>query len=159
MFVGGKRKLAMMGSSDQSQWKPPELPSARAPAQIRWRMSESGQKLRRVPERALPSAAVKERMPASQYGPCCTGANGRGQKKWGDGGGSYAFGGNKTFVCHMCLYELEKPGWLILGFNNEQEAVAALKLGAPQPLPRRGRAPGWSRVFTNGHLKLSALIN
>ena len=62
-------------------------------------------------------------MPVQHFGPCCSRPDGqRGIKRWGDGKGSSIFDPNeKTFYCHMCLYELEKPLWAHLAYESEAE--------------------------------------
>ena len=79
---------------------------------------------RKVPNRALPTAAVLARMPDSHKGSeCCN-----GKKEWGDGNGSEVFKDGITYVCHACLVELPMPGWAALSFNNQAEADAFAEL-------------------------------
>ena len=122
MLLSHKRKLSMM-SADSGPWQPPTAPATQQT--IKSKLSKNGQKVRRVPNRSLPSDRVKDRMPPEQYGPCC----GDGTKKWGDGKGSNAFGDGISYVCGKCLYELEKPAWLLLGFASEEECSEQIENG------------------------------
>ena len=118
MFVteAKKRSLAMI-TAEEGAWRPPAPSTQSTPAEIKWKLSaDRQQKLRRVPNRSLPTEHVKVRMPTEQYGACC-----KGTKKWGDGKGSRAFGDGITYVCHMCNYELLKPMWALSGCSSEQE--------------------------------------
>ena len=118
MFVteAKKRSLAMI-TAEEGAWRPPAPSTQSTPAEIKWKLSaDRQQKLRRVPNRSLPTEHVKVRMPTEQYGACC-----KGTKKWGDGKGSRAFGDGITYVCHMCNYELLKPMWALTGCSSEQE--------------------------------------
>ena len=118
MFVAEskKRSLAMV-TAEEGAWRPPAPSTQSTPAEIKWKWSADGQqKLRRLPNRSLPTDHVKARMPTEQYGACC-----KGTKKWGDGKGSRAFGDPITYVCHMCNYELLKPMWVLTGCSSEQE--------------------------------------
>jgi hypothetical protein len=55
----------------------------------------------------------------------------------GDGNGSDAFGDGITYYCHMCMYELEKQVWAIVGFSSEAEMLQDLEAGTlvPRPAP------------------------
>ena len=49
----------------------------------------------------------------------------RGVKRWGDGRGSDVFKeGEKTYFCHLCLYELNSSWWARMGFASEAAALA-----------------------------------
>ena len=102
MLLSHKRKLSMM-SADSGPWQPPTAPATQQT--IKSKLSKNGQKVRRVPNRSLPSDRVKDRMPPEQYGPCC----GDGTKKWGDGNGSKYIDGTIYYECMGCRKELTRP--------------------------------------------------
>ena len=125
MLLSHKRKLSLV-SAESGSWQPPTPPATQLT--IKSKLSKNGQKVRRVPNRSLHSDRVKDRMPPEQYGPCCS----DGTKKWGDGKGSNAFGDGISYVCGMCLYELEKPSWALLGFSSEDKYNERMLIGVSQ---------------------------
>jgi len=133
MLVAQKRKLSMVGS-ENTAWQPTE-PQPQRP-KLCMRLSRDGQKLRRVPSRSLPSDRAKQKMPTDQIGECCKAADGQpGVKKWGDGKGSEVFG-ERTYICHMCMYELPKPPHVLLGFASHEDMLSVIENGEPLPAAR-----------------------